>query len=248
MLYIKKINFIINLLEVKYRFFYYFNSFSLTFIICFYFKIELFFLISNIFLFYETGFIYTNLVEPFLIYIKLSFFFSLLFTFPNFLYYILYFFYKSFFTYYTFFYFIYTLFMYILTISLFIIIFIIIFPLFLNFIFTYQRTNSFEALELVLQATMQEYYNFFFYCVFFYLFLIFLPNLSLILVFLNIFKREILFNRYFRIYLYSFVIFNFLIFAPPDFFLQLIFLIPIIFLIEIYIYFIYFFLILYNLY
>jgi sec-independent protein translocase protein TatC len=245
---IKKLNFLINLLEIKYRIFYYFISFFLTFIICFYFKVELFFLISNIFLFYESGFIYTNLIEPFIIYIKLCFFFSLLFTFPNFIYFILYFFFKSFSTYYTIFYFIYILFMYILTVFLFIIFFIIIFPIFLNFIFTYQRTNSFEALELVLQATMLEYYNFFFYCTIFYLFLILIPNLMLILLFLNIFKKELLCNRYFRIYLYLYVIFTFLIFAPPDFFLQLIFLVPIIFLMEIYIYFIYFFLILYNIF
>lgn len=52
--------------------------------------------------------------------------------------------------------------MYMLTLLLFIIFFIIIFPIFLKFIFTYQRANSFETFELLLQATMSQYYKFFF--------------------------------------------------------------------------------------
>ena len=107
MLFIKKLNFLINLLEIKYRILYYFISFVITFIICFYFKVELFYLISSIFLFYENGFIYTNLIEPFIIYTKLCFFFALFLTFPNFIYFLFYFFLKSLFNYYTFFYFIY---------------------------------------------------------------------------------------------------------------------------------------------
>lgn len=248
MFFVKKLNFIINFLEIKYRIFYYLISFFLTFCICFCFKVELFFLISSIFLSYETGFIYTNLVEPFIIYIKLCFFFSIIFTLPYFIYSILYFFFKSFFNYYTIFYFIYILFIYILTILLFIIIFLIIFPIFLKFIFTYQRSNSFEILELILQATITQYYNFFFYYTIYYLFLITIPNLFLISMFLNISKKELLFTTKFRTYLYIFTIIIFLFIAPPDFVLQLLFLLPIILLIEIYIYFIYFFAVLYYLF
>jgi len=244
----KKLNFLINLLELKYRIFYYLISFFCTFFICFYFKIELFFLISSIFLFYETGFIYTHLIEPFIIYLKLCFFFSLIITFPYYIYSILYFFYKSFFNYYTLFFFLYTISVYILSLSLFILFFILLFPFFLKFLFTYQRTNSFETLELILQATMSQYYNFFFYYILYYLLLILIPNLFLVLVFLNIFEKELLFTPKFRVYLYSIVFIIFLIFAPPDFIIQLIFLLPILILIEIYIYFIYFFVLLYYLF
>jgi hypothetical protein len=138
--------------------------------------------------------------------------------------------------------------MYVLSILLFIVFFILLFPLFLKFVFTYQRANSFETLELVLQATMTQYYNLFFYYILYYLFLILIPNLLLILIFLDIFKKELLFTRKFRVYLYSFVLISFLIFAPPDFIIQLIFLLPILILIEIYLYFIYFFIMLYNLF
>lgn len=248
MFFVNKLNFFINLLELKYRLFYYLISYFFTFFVCFYFKVELFFLISSIFLNYETGFIYTNLIEPFIIYLKLSFFFSLLFTFPYYIYCILYFFYKSFFNYHTLFYFLYSICIYILSISLFILFFILIFPIFLNFIFTYQRNNPFEMLGLILQATMSQYYNFFFYYILCYLGLILIPNLFLILIFLNVFDKNWLFTRKFRVYLYSFTLFIFLIFSPPDFTLQILFLIPILFIVEIYIYFIYFFVILYYLF
>ena len=248
MFFVKKLNFLINLLELKYRISYYLISFFFTFFTCFYFKVELFFLISSMFLFYETGFIYTSLLEPFIIYIKLSLLFSLLFSFPYYIYSILYFFYKSFSNYYTLFYFIYSIYMYLVSVLLFIFFFILVFPLFLKFIFTYQRVNSFETLELILQATMTQYYNFFFYYILYYCCLILIPNLFLIFIFLNILKKELLFTRKFRIYLYVFVMLTFLIFAPPDFIIQLIFLVPVLFLIEIYIYFIYFFISLYYLF
>ena len=138
--------------------------------------------------------------------------------------------------------------MYLVSVLLFIFFFILVFPLFLKFIFTYQRVNSFETLELILQATMTQYYNFFFYYILYYCCLILIPNLFLIFIFLNILKKELLFTRKFRIYLYVFVMITFLIFAPPDFIIQLIFLVPVLFLIEIYIYFIYFFISLYYLF
>ena len=45
-----KSNFLINFVELKYRFFYFFLSYILTFVICFEYKIELFFSISESFL------------------------------------------------------------------------------------------------------------------------------------------------------------------------------------------------------
>ena len=78
----KKLNIIINFLELKYRIIYFVFSFIGTFSTCFYFKVELFYLISNFFLRYENGFIYTGLLDPLLIYIKLTFFSSLIFGVP----------------------------------------------------------------------------------------------------------------------------------------------------------------------
>lgn len=71
---LKETNFSIHIQELKYRSIYYLISFVLTFCICFFFKVELFFLISKIFLNYEQGFIYTSLLDPLIIYLKLSFF------------------------------------------------------------------------------------------------------------------------------------------------------------------------------
>ena len=82
----KKLNFIINLNELKYRTFYYIVALFFTFIICFYYKVELFFLICSIFLEYKSGFIYTGLIEPFIIYFKISILFSIILTLPVYFY------------------------------------------------------------------------------------------------------------------------------------------------------------------
>lgn len=102
---VKKTNFSINLKEFKYRSTYFFSSLLLTFFLFFYFRVELFFLISNSFLIYEEGFIYTNLLDPILIYLKLSLLFSFLSIIPYFIYIFSFFFFKSFYNFFTFFYF-----------------------------------------------------------------------------------------------------------------------------------------------
>ena len=68
----QKSNLFINLEEFKLRVLYLIFSFLVTFGSCFFFKLELFFFISQFFLKFENGFIYTNLLDPIIFYIKLS--------------------------------------------------------------------------------------------------------------------------------------------------------------------------------
>jgi Sec-independent protein secretion pathway component TatC len=208
----------------------------------------LFFLISNIFLNFEHGFIYTGLLDPLLLYLKLSFFFSLVFTLPFFIYLFIFFFFRSFSNFLTIYYFFYIFSLYSLVISLFILLVTLIFPVLFEFLLNFQRTNTLETLELILQATINQYYNFFFSYIKIYLLLIFIPNLFFCLILLNFFKKQIFLNFKFRKYLYLIVFLVFLIFAPPDFFLQLLIFPLIIFILEIFIYFISYLLILYYLF
>lgn len=67
-----KSNFLINFIELKLRACYYIYSLIFSFLICFNYKTALFYIISDYFLKYESGFIYTSLLDPILIYIKLS--------------------------------------------------------------------------------------------------------------------------------------------------------------------------------
>lgn len=100
----KKLNIVINFLELKYRIIYFLFSFIATFCVCFYYKVELFYLISNFFLHYEDGFIYTSIFDPLIIYIKLSLLFSLIFIYPIFGYLIVFYFLKSLVNFYLFYY------------------------------------------------------------------------------------------------------------------------------------------------
>ena len=241
-------NFLIHLKELKYRFVYFLFSFILTFIICFYFRVELFFLISSIFLSYGQSFIYTGLFEPLIIYFKLSFLFSFFFTFPINFYIFSFFFLRSFYNFYTFYYFFYISCLYFLTILIFILFLILIFPLLIIFLLNFQRSNNLEIFELLLQATINQYYNFFFNYIKIYFLLICIPNIFFLLVLIKLINKEFFFNYKFRKYLYLNIFIFFFIFAPPDLFLQILILPLIIFILEIFIYFISFFLILYYLF
>lgn len=97
---IKKLNLFINIIELKYRIIYIFFSLIITFIVCFFFKVELFFLISNFFLEFAEGFIYTSLLDPIIIYFKLSFLFTLILILPIIGYMLGFFFIKSFYSFY----------------------------------------------------------------------------------------------------------------------------------------------------
>ncbi len=245
---LKETNFSIHIQELKYRSIYYLISFVLTFCICFFFKVELFFLISKIFLNYEQGFIYTSLLDPLIIYLKLSFFFSCVFTTPYLIYLFVFFFLRSLFNFYTIYSFFYIFVLYVLTVLLFLLLLLLIFPVIIIFLLKFQRANSLETLELILQATMNQYYIFFFSYLKIYLLLVSIPNFFFGLVLLNIISKEIFFSYAFRKYLYLLVFICFLIFAPPDVFLQILIFPLVIIILEIFIYFISYLLILYYLF
>lgn len=212
-----KTNFIINLIELKIRSFYFFYTLFLTFLVCFYYKIELFFLISNFFLQYEKGFIYTSLLDPILIYLKLSILFSFIFTLPVFIYLYGFFFIKSFYTFYLNYFIFYSFLMYIISFILFLALSTLLLPVLLDFLIGFQRNGETVSYVLTLQATITQYYSFFFSYIYFYLILIIIPNIYLLLIFFNILNRKNFLNHSFRKYLYLIAIFIFLIFAPPDF-------------------------------
>jgi len=243
-----KLNFLIHLDELKLRALYYIFSFLITFSICFCYRVELLFLISSIFLNFEQGFIYTGLLDPLILYLKLSFFFSLVFTFPFFIYLFIFFFLRSCFNFFTIYYFFYIFCLYFLSISLFVVLLTFIFPILFAFLLDFQRTNSFESLELILQATINQYYNFFFSYIKIYFLLILIPNIFFGLILLNLIKKEFFITYTFRKYLYLVVFIGFLIFSPPDFFIQVIIFPFVVFVLEVFIYFISYLLILYYLF
>lgn len=241
----KKTNFVINFFELKYRTFYFSLSFIITFLVCFTYKIELFFIISNFFFKYESGFIYTNVLEPFIIYIKLTFFFTSVFVFPIFIYLYGFFFLRSFKMFYVLYFILFNLIIYFFSLFFFIILSMLFLPVFLEFFLKLERQDITTIFELILQATMKEYYNFFIVYFFFYLLIILVPCIFLFSLLLNVFDKSIFVNYIFRKYLYFIIIFIFLLFSPPDFFLQLLFFPIILIILEIFVYFITFLFFLY---
>lgn len=242
----KKINFFINFLEFKYRFFYLLLSFLLTFIQCFEYKIELFFFISEPFLNLQEYFIYTNLLDPILIYIKLSLFISIFLISPFFIYLFIFYFFKSLYTIYLYITGYFLLILFLLNIIMYYILFNILFKFLFKFLLTFERNKLTSLFQLHLEATINQYYSFFFLLIDIYIFLFFIPIIIFFLIIFNIIADKFFNNFLFRKYLYLGVFLIFLIIAPPDLFIQ-IFIVPLIFLIlELYIYIITLFYLLYK--
>ena len=232
----KNINLIINIKELRIRLFYFILSFFLIFFVSFIYRVELFFFISQFLLKYEEGFIYTSLLEPFLIYLKLSILFTFVFSTPFFIYIFGFFFFKGTYTFYTFYYFYFFIFFYLIVICFFIIISFSVLPFILEFLLSFQRIKNFEILQIILQATMNQYFNFFINYFLIYLFIVFAPNLILFLILTGILKKSFFLSFKFRKYLYLIVLISFLIFAPPDFLVQLLLLPIVILILEVFIY------------
>lgn len=232
----KNINLIINISELKIRLFYFVLSFFLTFFASFIYRVELFFFISQFLLKYEEGFIYTSLLEPFIIYLKLSILFTFVFSTPFFIYIFGFFFFKGTYTFYTFYYFYFFVFLYLIAVCFFILISFLVFPFILEFLLSFQRVENFEILQILLQATMNQYFNFFTNYFLIYLFIVFAPNFILFLILIGILNKSFFLSFKFRKYLYLIVLVSFLLFAPPDFLVQLLLLPIVILILEIFIY------------
>ena len=233
-------NLIINIKELQIRTIYSFITFLVAFSVAFLKKVELFFVISKFFLSEESGFIYTNLIDPLIIYIKISFLFSIIFTFPIIFYTYAFFFFKAIYNFYIFYIFMYIFSFYFGGFCILSLCYFKIFPIILKFLLEFQRTELYTPLKLILRATMDKYFIFFynFVCIFFFIFLF--CNIFLIFLFFNMFNKQTFKKIFYRKFLYLLIIIFSLIFAPPDILLQLIILPFLIFLIEIIIYFIIF--------
>ena len=112
----------------------------------------------------------------------------------------------------------------------------LILPTLFEFLVSFQRIDSVSGYDLVLKATITQYYTLFFNYIYIFLILILIPNVYLILIFLNVIHKSNFLTYKFRKYLYLITIFLFIIFAPPDFWIQLLILPFIILVLEIYIY------------
>ncbi len=237
----KKLNLLINFIELKYRILYSLLNIFLSFIIFFEYKVELFFLISESFLSLQKQFIYTSLLDPLFFYIKITLLATLFIFFPIGIYFFSFFFIKS----------IYNVYIKIYTVSFFILFSINFFlyffffnfllKFFFNFLLTFQRKKEIILLQLHFEATIQQYFSFFFSLIFICILLIFLPILFFSLTYFtyikNIFLKKLSFRKYIFIFISSF----FLLIAPPDFIIQIIILPLIFFVIELYIYLFFFF-------
>lgn len=211
----------INILELRTRIFYIFISFFITFIVLFNYKIELFFFITKNFLNRKNQFIYTNLLDPIYIYVKLTFIFSIFFSMPIVLYIIITFIFKGLYNFHVKIIIIIFNCFYINNLFILYLCYNKFFPLLLNFLIELEKKNI-NTIQLILLPTGIEYLQ---------LFINFLLFFHILFIILNIFffiskllSLEILnYKKY--IYLITFI--TFLIIAPPDFFIQ-ISLIPII--------------------
>lgn len=238
---IVKTNININYIELKFRIFYSIYSFLTIFIICFSYRVEIFYLISSFFLLFKEGFIYTGLLDPIIVYLKLSILSSILISFPFFIYLIGMFFFKSFYNFYLTYFLFYFLSLYLIGMIILFTVSKLLFPIILEFLISFQRENVNNILEMNLQATITQYYRFFSLYLSIYFFLLLIPNVFFILVLLNIVPLQYFLRKNYRKYLYLLTIVFFLIIAPPDFLIQLALLPFIAVFLELFIFFITFF-------
>lgn len=214
---VKKSNFSINLIELKLRTFYVIYSLLISFIVCFYYKIELFFFISNYFLLFEDGFIYTGLLDPLIIYLKLAFLFSFLFNIPILIYIYTFFFFRSLYSFYLSYFFFYLIIIYLISAFLFLLLSKLILPVLLEFLISFQQVDFSSVFDLSLQATITQYYSLFISYILVYIVLILIPNIYLAFIFFGFLSKSSFITHKFRKYIYLLVILLFLLFAPPDF-------------------------------
>lgn len=229
-------NFYINLIELKYRTFYFFFSFLITFIVYFEYKIELFFSISKSFLFLQPYFIYTGLFDPLLTYFKLSFIFAILTTFPIFVYFYSYFFFKSLITSYIYKIYLVIYFFYFITLVFYYVFFNLFLNYFFNFLILYQRYSSYSVFELRLEATIVQYYSLYLNMLGVYFISVLIPVMFMVFALAGIVSRNFFLTFRYRKYVYLSLIIIFLLLSPPDLTVQLIIFPVLLVIIEVYLY------------
>lgn len=192
-------------------------SYILTFLICYLFRINIFFYISKYFLLLDKKFIFTNLTTAFWVYFQLCCVISLIFIIPLLIYFIFFFILKSFYNYqikiFSFLFFLFYLIL-ILILNFF---YIYIFPLLLNFFLNFENFQG--PLTIQLEARLDQYLNFFIYFFLFIFFVLTIPILFLIIKYFFINHKS---TKNIRKYVYSILIVCFILISPPDIMLQLI--------------------------
>lgn len=243
---IKKINFVINFIELKFRVIYFLISWILTFLICFEYRVELFFSISKFFLRIHGHFIYTGLFDPLLVYFKLSLLFSFFLIFPIFVYLFGFFFFKSFYSRYMYLYLFLINIFYLITIFFYQIVLNFILVFFFQFLLLFQRNSSNTSFQLYLEATIVQYYSLYINIFFIYLTIILIPIIFLLLTILNVITSDYFLSFSYRKYIYLSICILFLLVAPPDITIQLVIFPLLFFTIEIYLYITTFYYLLYT--
>lgn len=204
--------------DLQLKLFYALGSYGLTFMICFHYRINLFYFISSYFILQGKTFIFTKLSSGFWSYLYLTFWASILFITPLVFYLFFFFFLKS-------------LFNFQVKIALCMVCFISVLlfntlkwcilkllPLILNFFTEFENHSG--PLLITLEARIDQYLDFFSNFLFCILTITFLP--LMLLGVLACTKKD--YNRnMLRKYLYTGTLFIFLVVSPPDFVFQIIF-------------------------
>lgn len=232
-----KSNFLINWIELKFRIIYIFFSWFINFCLCFYYKIELFYFISKFLINLNKKFIYIHLLDPIIIFLKLSILISFLLTLPIIIYNILFFISKSLHQFYVFFFVIFFFTLFNLMIFFFTYCYIIILPIIIIFLTSFEQVSEVDILQLSLNPTINHYFAFFFSFLSFFLLLFIILSFFFLLSLIYINDSIFINNFFFRKYLYGVISILFIFFAPPDITIQIIIFPVLIIFLELIIYF-----------
>jgi sec-independent protein translocase protein TatC len=232
--------FIYYLKEIQYRILYCSVSILFNFIIFIFFSKELLFIlvkpllnINEEILFYY--FIFTNMSDVLLIYIKIALILAFFFTIPTFLIQIIIFLFRGLYRYEFFFIFV----MFLLSVTFLYIILLVLYsyliPLIWFFFINFELTSANSLFGVYYEAKINDYINFMFSIFFIFCFFLQFPTIMLFCIYFN-FVRINFFILYRKYFIIIFLILGGL-FSPPDIFSQLFLSISVLVLYEIIIFF-----------
>ena len=219
--------------ELKYRFLYILISFFFNFIVLFFFAKDVLFILIKPLLLVNNNFnyfIFTNMSDVLLIYLKIVFFISLILSIPVVLIQIWFFLVEGLYRYEK--YFLIVLFYSFVFIFLCInfILYSYLIPMIWVFFVNFELTSSEFIFNIYYEARITDYVNFMLEIFLMFSSLLIFPLFMVLLIYFNIFKLEFFF--FYRKYFYIFFLILAGFFSPPDIFSQLFIVFPIIFFYE----------------